>query len=100
MPRVGRFNKWVTLSRCPQHTNDTDGFFEPLSPAGAWAAIRPLPPSLDGRTIQHEVGMRFHPQVNMDTRIVFDTRELFVKGFQNINEDDAELRLLCEEIIP
>jgi hypothetical protein len=48
----------------------------------------------------------------MDTRIVLVNktrrladgreiqRELFVKGVQNVDERDDELRLLCEEIVP
>jgi hypothetical protein len=104
MPRVGRFDKWVTLSKSTITTNDNNGFFEPLSPAGVWCSIEPLPPSPDGRNVSHLVQMRHHPQIDMDTRLQFQTtggplRELFVRGFQNLNMDD-ELRLLCEEIIP
>jgi hypothetical protein len=34
-----------------------------------------------------------------DTRVVFGTRELFVKSLQNVDEQNVELRLLCEEVI-
>jgi head-tail adaptor len=44
--------------------------------------------------------MRYHPQVTMDTQILFGTRKLFVKGVQNINERGAWMRLHCEEVIP
>ena len=113
MPRlVGRMNKWVTLSRCPQTTNDADGYDEPLSPEGSWAEIRPLPPSEDDRTVRHEVRMRFHPQVTMDTQVQYldenrqtatnptGARKLFVKGFQDVSEDNDEMRLICVEVIP
>ena len=103
MPKVGRNNKWVTLSKSTTTTPDSDGFFEDLSPAGSWARISPAPPSDDGRRITHLVTMRHHPQVNMDTRIVYatngDIHELFVRGFQNVDFDDVELQLLCEEVI-
>jgi len=100
--RVGRLNKWVTLSRGPQKSPDNDGFFEDLVPPGCWAAIQPLPPGAGdlARTIQHQVTMRYHPQVSLDTRLLYGTRELFVRGFQTIDEDNVEMRLLCEEIIP
>lgn len=93
-------NKWVTLSRSPQHGNDANGFFEPLSPAGSWCSIQPLSPSGDGRTVTSLVTMRHHEQVTMDTRLLYGTRELFVKGFQNVDENDVELRLICEEVVP
>jgi head-tail adaptor len=109
--RAGKLNKWVTLSRSPQTSGDSDGFFEPLDPAGVWAGIEPQSPSGDGRSVFHNVTMRFHAGVTMDTRIVYldanrvttdnptGMRSLFVKGFQNVNEQDTELRLLCEEVI-
>jgi head-tail adaptor len=98
--RAGRLTKWVTLANQPDQPDDADGFFEALDPAGVWAGIRPLPPAADGRTLQHEVEMRYHPQVTMDTRILYGTRELFVKGFQNVDDRNVELRLLCEEVVP
>jgi head-tail adaptor len=100
--RPGRLDKWVTLSRCPQTTPDSDGYDEPLSPEGAWAQIDPFPPleSDNVRTAAHTVIIRYHPQVTMDTQILFGTRKLFVKGVQNINERGAWMRLHCEEVIP
>jgi head-tail adaptor len=97
--RAGRLNQWVTLSRSPQETNDSDGFFEALDPPGVWAAIAPAA-SGEERTLLHDVQMRYHPQVSIDTRIVYGTRQLFVKGCVNVNEANVELRLQCEEILP
>jgi len=98
--RVSPLTKLVQLSRSPKYTDDSDGFFEPLSPPAMWAHIEPQGPIGDGRNVQHLVTMRFHPGVTMDTRIVVDrTRELFVRGVQNINDANIELRLICEEII-
>ena len=105
MPRVGRFNKSVTLSRATSTTNDADGFFEPLTPATWWCAIQPLAPSVEGHAVSSLISMRYHPQVTMETRIVYQAsgaapREFFVRGFQNLDEQNAEMRLLCEEVIP
>jgi len=102
----GRRNIWVTLSQSPQVSGDSDGFFEDLDPAGTWASIRPQL-GADGRMIQHVVEMRHHPQVTIDTRIVYEdstkpagktTREIFVKGVQNLEEANDILVLLCEEV--
>lgn len=112
MPRlgsgVGRYGIWVTLSQSPQVSGDSDGNFEDLDPPGAWVSIRPTLSS-NGRTIESIVEMRHHPQVTIDTRIVYEdankptgktTRELFVKGVQNLEEMNDTLVLLCEEVTP
>jgi head-tail adaptor len=97
--RAGRLTKWVTLSRAPQTSGDEDGFFEPLDPEGAWAFIQPMAPAPDGRSISSLVTMRYHPQVGLDTRLVYAGREFFVRGVQNVDEANVELHLLCEEIV-
>lgn len=106
--RAGRMNRLVTLSRSPQTTPDSDGFFETLTPSTAWCAIEPLDASVsDSTRLQaHRVTMRHHAQVTVDTRIVYADpvlgrdRELFVKGVQNIGDANRELVLFCEEVIP
>jgi hypothetical protein len=42
--------------------------------------------------------MRHHPQVSFNTRIRHEGRQLFVRGIQNVDEDDRYLVLLCEEV--
>jgi head-tail adaptor len=106
--RPGRHNRYVSLSRAPQTTPDSDGFFEPLSPANWWVSIEPMESAIgDGtRMIASRVTMRFHPQVTVDTRIVYAdpvlgrNRDLFVKGVQNIADANRELVCFCEEVIP
>jgi head-tail adaptor len=105
--RSGRMNRLVSLSRSPQTTPDSDGFFESLNPASAWVAIEPLDASLSDSTrlLAHRVTMRFHKQVTVDTRIVYSDpvlgrdRELFVKGVQNMADANRELVLYCEEAV-
>jgi len=106
--RAGRMNRLVSLSRSPQTSGDSDGFFEALSPSTAWCAIEPLDATIsDGTRVQSSrVTMRFHPQVTVDTRLVYDDpvlgreRELFVKGVQNLQDGNHELVLFCDEVIP
>lgn len=110
--RVGRHNKPVTLWRSPQTSGDSDGFLEALSPSTWWAGIEPFAPGEGGRTVQHVVTMRYHPQVSVDTVVIYldptrrteanltGSRQLFVRGFQNVGEQNAEMRLLAEEVIP
>jgi len=58
------------------------------------------------RVIASRVRMRHHPQVTVDTRIVYAdpvagrNRELFVKGVQNVSDGNQELVCFCEEVIP
>lgn len=104
--RPGRLNKYVTLSRSPQSSPDGDGFFEALSPSTAWAQIQPVTAGEFERSTYHQITIRFHAQVTMDTRLVYTDaalgrdREFFVKGVQSIDEANKEMRLLCEEITP
>lgn len=101
-------NRYVSLSQAPQSSPDSNGFFEALSPATAWCAIQPLGVALQDETrIQtSRVTMRFHPQVTIDTRIVYvdnaigRTRELFVKSVQNTDDAGDELVLQCDEVWP
>lgn len=96
--QAGLLNRRVSLSRTPQTTPDSDGFWEPLSPEYVWASIQPAPPSDDGRVITHLVTIRYHAQVTVDTRILYGTRELFVKGVQNVNDQNVEMLLQCQEV--
>lgn len=89
----------MSLSQAPQHTDDEDGFFEPLSPSTVWAQIQPQG-HVEGRTLSVLVAMYYHPQVTVDTRIVWGTHELFVKSVQNVDYRNFELRLVCEEVTP
>jgi head-tail adaptor len=98
--QVGRHNCRVTLWKGPTESNDADGFLEALSPPSWWCAIQPLPPQGDGRTITSLVSGRYHPQVTVDTIIKYGTRELAVRGVQNVDERNRELRLLCDEVQP
>lgn len=96
---ASQLRQWVTLANSPQVTDDADGMYEPLSPAGVWAGIQPIGPADNGRSVQHLVTMRYHPQVSLETRIVYGTRHLFVRGIQNVDERNVELRLICDEAI-
>lgn len=103
MALLGRMNKWVTLAN-KQMESDED--FTALDPDGAWAEITPQFAIGDSsRSMLHVVRMRWHPDVSLDTRIVYQpTRDrtitMFVRGVQNVNMDDDMLQLSCEEILP
>lgn len=104
--RIGQFRKLVTLSRSPQTSGDSDGYFELLNPSEWWCAIDPAGALGDGRTITHVITGRYRPDVSMDTRIVYAdpvqnrNREFFVRGFRNVGERNIELSLDAEEVIP
>ncbi len=96
---IGKLNKRVTLANATTTTPDSDGMYAALSPDTVWAAIEPLAPQNTGdRVTTHAVRLRYHPQVTLETKITYGTRELFVKGIQNVGERNRELRLLCEEV--
>jgi len=91
----------VSLSNAPQTSGDADGFFADCDPFEVWASIEPVAPiSADSIRVQgHFVTIPYHPQVTIDTRVLYGTRELFVKGVQNVNEKNREMRLYCEEAV-
>jgi len=66
-----------------------------------FAAIVPFAPGAtsDDRALTHDVWMRHHAGVTLDTYLLFGTRKLFVRGLQNVEERGAWLRLLCEEVL-
>lgn len=99
MAQPGRYDKYVTLSKAPDETPDSDGFFEALSPAGWWCQMQPLEPTTsDGtRITAYRVEGRYHAGITVDTRMVYGTRELFVKGVQNVDEKNHTMVLYCEE---
>ena len=104
--RVGKYTKFVTLARAPVDTNDADGFYEPLDPAGWWCAMQPQGSLGEGRTAAFLVTGRYHPQITVDTRILYADpalerdRELFVRAVRNRDEANIEMECDCEEILP
>jgi head-tail adaptor len=107
--RPGRLNRFVALSRSPVASNDADGFFEDLTPSTAWCSIQPIEMTVGGDSTRIQISRvvtRFHPQITVDTRLVYRDqnlgrdRELFVKSVQNVDDDCNELVLACEEVWP
>lgn len=92
-------------------TADTDGgyteAFAALSPSTWWVEITPATVrSLErfvAHTIQakatHVVMGRYRADITTDTRLVFGTRNLYVRGVQNVEERNRELMLACEEVV-
>lgn len=99
--QAGRRRHLVALANAPQTSGDSDGFYSPCTPATAFAAIEPVQPgSADGTRIQgHYVLLPYQADVTIDTRILWGTRELFVKAVQNVENRNRELRCYCEEAI-
>jgi head-tail adaptor len=103
MIRPGRRNRLVRLYQKPTDVADADGY-SPLSPASEWVSVEPIAPgdSVGSRALQAFVGMRYRDDVTVDTILKFDnsTRELLVRGVQNVEDAGIDLRLFCEEIVP
>ncbi len=98
--RAGPLNKWGDLANSPTEPGDDDGFYAPLNPARVPMAIESVAPgNSDGRVSMHIVRMRYHPGVTLETRITVGTKQLFVKGIQDVNQQGVEMRLFCEEVL-
>lgn len=92
---VGALRHLVTL----EHQADTQPA-PTYIPDRVYAAIEPSTPgAFDEQRITHRVSMWYHPQICFSTVIRHqETRVLYVKGIQNVNEQNKELVLLCEEV--
>lgn len=92
--------KLVRAYRGPQTPGDSDGFKEPLTPSTWWATFEPLDPiASDGtRIVATRLRGRYHPEITVDSILVYGERELFVKGVQNVDDANRHLVLYCEEV--
>lgn len=76
-----------------------DGTPVVFNPSLWWCAIMPAAPgAYDENKTTHIVEGRYHSQITMNTRITHETRQLFVRGIQDVNERHETLILLCEEV--
>jgi SPP1 family predicted phage head-tail adaptor len=95
-----------TGTAVPDNEGGYAQLYADLSPATAWAAIRPatardLERVSSGTTIataSHIVEIDYHPQVTTQTRVIFGSRTLNVTGVSNPEERNIELILVCVEI--
>lgn len=101
----------VSLANPGTAVPDGDGSFTqvdaPLTPATAWAEIKPatardLERTTSGTVLSeasHIVTMDYHPGVSTQTRITFNGRTLNVTGVSNPEEKNVELILTAEEVV-
>ncbi len=91
---INKYQHWVDLD-----DPILDGTPVVFSPSRWKAAIHPQSPgAFDEQKTTHLVEMPYHAQVTFNTRITFRERQLFVRGIQNVDEENRELVLLCEEV--
>jgi SPP1 family predicted phage head-tail adaptor len=100
----------VTVQGVTRTADSEGGYTEAyaaLSPSTWWVAIQPASVrSLErfvASTIQakatHVVTGRYRSDVNTNTRLVFGSRTLYVRGVQNVDELNRELLVACEEVV-
>jgi hypothetical protein len=77
-----------------------DGTPVVFSPARVKVSIRPVQPgAFDEQKVTHIVELRYHSQITFNTRIVHRDRSLYVRGIQNVDEENRWMTLLCEEVV-
>jgi head-tail adaptor len=104
----GQRHHLVTVQGAGAPVATPDGYTTPytdLSPALMYASIDGPPRedeaiagNVERAKISHTVEMDYHPEVTRNSRIVFGTRNLYVRGLVNEEERNQTLTLLCEEI--
>jgi SPP1 family predicted phage head-tail adaptor len=107
---IGAFEKRVTLEN-ETNTADGDGgttsTFTAIDPGTVWASIRPSVAAMREQpiagtvqaTTTHVVEMRYHASVTTKTRITYGSRYLFVRGVENVNEENVLTRCYCDEVV-
>lgn len=98
---IGRLRTRAEVWNATQTSNDADGYYERANPPSVWIGIEPLNPTTGdtSRTLGSVVTLRYHAQVGIDTKFRIGTRELLVRGVQNVDDRRAELRCYCEEVV-
>jgi SPP1 family predicted phage head-tail adaptor len=109
--KVGALRHPVTLQGPGASVPDGDGGwtspYTNLSPAEAWAEIKPATARDLERvaagtvmsTASHLVTIRYRPDVTTQTRVVFGARQFSVTGVMNPEEKNEALVMLCVEIV-
>jgi SPP1 family predicted phage head-tail adaptor len=101
----------ISLDQVSQVPDGDGGYvntWTPLTPPQLWAAIEPA--SLRGieavtasTTIQavatHVVTMDYHPQVTVQSRIHFRSREFQIHAVTNVDEANQQHILVCSEVL-
>lgn len=107
----GQKRHLVSLANPGTPVPDGDGGFTvvdaPLTPATAWADIRPatardLERTTSGTvlsTATHIVTMDYHPQVTTQTRLTYNSRSFSVTGVANPEERNVDLILAAVEVV-
>lgn len=108
---IGSLRHRVTLDSPGGTVPDGDGgwtqAWAPLNPSQVWASITPATARdlerVTAATVissaSYIVRMRYHPQVTTQTRLTFKGRTLSVIGVANTEERNAELVLVCVEMV-
>lgn len=111
MATRGEKRHLVSLANPGTPVPDGDGGYTvvdaPLTPATAWADIRPatardLERTVSGTvlsTATHLVTMDYHPQVTTQTRLTYNGRSFSVTGVANPEERNVELVLAAVEVV-
>lgn len=70
-----------------------------FTPPDLWVRLVPAAPgALDERVNVFTVDAPYHAQVDTHTVLNYGTRQLLVKGVQNVDEENVDMVLFCEEV--
>jgi SPP1 family predicted phage head-tail adaptor len=97
------------IVQTPTRTPTADGYTDSWGTvASVWASVQPATPErlerFVGATVRtpitHLVTMRYRGDLSAKHRLLFGSRQLYVQGWQNVDERNIELVIACEEKAP
>ncbi len=90
----GTLRDWVTLDEPIE-----DGTPVVFSPSMVKVSLQPSEPSpFNDSKVSYRVQLYYHPQITIHTRLTTeDGKQLWVRGYQNVEMRNRELVLVCEE---
>lgn len=104
---AGRLRHLVTVQNPTVSAEASGGYTESWAsadPSTAWVEVKPVAAASEGVAAQierapitHEVTARYHSGISARSRLAFGSRYLYVRGVQNIDEENALMVLSCEE---
>jgi hypothetical protein len=82
-----------------RHTAYLESPTGPLDPAEWPCAIQSMGMAVGEGIAGRELRGRFHPGINLETRVVFEGRSLQVQDVRDVDERHVELIVTCAEVV-
>jgi hypothetical protein len=88
---IGEYRNLVTL----EHAVDPSVVFDPPD----WYCAIQSSAVVAGGEAAYVLRGHYHPDITLDTQVIFEGRTLQVQGIEDVNERHVDLQLSCVEVV-